>query len=63
MFSTQRMEKYFSHYPNNERMAIRHYHLNMELSEGFYSSLSIFEVALRNSLNWELVEKFGVNWY
>lgn len=63
VFSTQRMEKYFNRYPNDAKKAINHYHLNIELSESFYSCLSIFEVALRNSLNRELTEKFGEEWY
>ena len=63
VFSSQRMKKYFNRYPKNEGKAINHYHLNIELSESFYSCLSVFEVALRNSLNRELTEKFGLNWY
>jgi hypothetical protein len=64
VFSTQRMEKYFNRYPNNDQKAISHYKSNIELSESFYSVLSMFEVALRNSLNRELTEYFGTNdWY
>ena len=64
VFSTQRMENYFNRYPNDERKAITHYKSNIELSESFYSVLSMFEVALRNSLNRELTEYFGTNdWY
>ncbi len=57
------MEKYFNKYPNNDEKAIAHYHLNIELSESFYSCLSMFEVALRNSLNRELTEKYGPDWF
>ncbi len=64
VFSTQRMAKYFSNYPNDEEKAILHYHINIELSESFYSILSIYEVALRNSLNRELSDHFGTeDWY
>ena len=64
VFSNQRMEKYFNRYPENEQKAIEHYHSNIELSEAFYSVLSIFEVAFRNSLNRELIEYFGTeDWY
>jgi hypothetical protein len=64
VFSTQRMEKYFNRYPNDYQKAITHYKSNIELSEAFYSVLSMFEVALRNSLNRELTEYFGTNdWY
>ena len=64
IFSTERMRKYFKKYPNKESKAIEHYHLNIELSESFYPLLSIFEVALRNSLNRELITFFGTSdWY
>lgn len=63
VFSNERMEKYFSKYLGNEEKAIRHYHINIEISEGFYSSLSMFEVALRNSLNRELTKKYDDEWY
>jgi len=64
IFSSQRMKKYFDHYPTNEEKAIVHYQSNIELSESFYSILSIFEVALRNSLNRELTNHFGTeDWY
>jgi len=63
IFSTQRMDKYFKRYPGNEQKAIEHYQLNIELSESFYSILSIFEIALRNSLNRELSRKYGDSWY
>lgn len=64
VFSTQRMEKYFNHYPNDNEKAIKHYKSNIELSESFYSVLSMFEVSLRNSLNRELTEYFGTtDWY
>ena len=58
------MEKYFDHYPDDHEKAIDHYKLNIELSESFYPILSMFEVALRNSLNRELTEYFGTeDWY
>ncbi len=64
VFSTQRMEKYFNNYPNNDEKALLHYTVNIELSESFYSILSVFEVALRNSLNRELTEHFRTSeWY
>lgn len=64
VFSTQRMEKYFNRYPNDEQKAICHYTCNVELSESFYSVLSLFEIAFRNSLNRELVAFFGTDdWY
>ncbi|MCX6272804.1 MAG: Abi family protein [Bacteroidetes bacterium] len=64
VFSTERMQKYFQKYPLDEQKAILHYHSNIELSEAFYPVLSMFEVALRNSLNRELTDYFGTeDWY
>ncbi len=64
VFSVQRMGKYFNRYPNNEEKAIIHYKSNIELSESFYSILSVFEVSLRNSLHRELTTHFGTDdWY
>jgi len=64
IFSNQRMQKYFQCYPGNEQKAILHYQINIEVSESFYPVLSMLEVALRNSLNRELIEFFGTeDWY
>ncbi len=58
------MQKYFNRYPNDDQKAISHYKSNIQLSESFYSVLSMFEVSLRNSLNRELTEYFGTDeWY
>ena len=64
VFSTERMVRYFNHYPGDEEKAIKHYHANIALSESFYPILSVFEVALRNSLNRELITMFNTtDWY
>lgn len=64
VFSNQRMAKYFEMHSDNEETAILHYKINIELSEAFYTILSIYEVALRNSLNRELITYFGTTeWY
>ncbi|MFP9116878.1 Abi family protein [Flavobacterium sp. RNTU_13] len=64
IFSTERMQKYFDRYPDKEQLAITHYHCNIELSESFYPTISMLEVALRNSLNRELTDYFGTpDWY
>lgn len=58
------MGRYYAAHPNDENKAILHYQSNIELSSSFYACLSVFEVALRNSLNRELVTKFGRDdWY
>lgn len=58
------MERYFALYPNNEDKAIRHYQSNIQLTEAFYTSLSVLEVALRNALSRELETMTGrEDWY
>ena len=64
VFSEKRMERYFILYPNDERRAIKHYQSNIKLTEAFYTSLSVLEVALRNALSRELKTMTGRDdWY
>ena len=64
LFSTERMQKYFHRFPNDDAKAIELYHANIRISEAFYPVLAVFEVALRNSLNRELIAYFGTeDWY
>ena len=64
VFSSKRMERYFDLYPGDENRAILHYRCNLELAEAFYTSLSVFEVALRNALDRELKTMTGrEDWY
>ncbi|WP_289067288.1 hypothetical protein [uncultured Alistipes sp.] len=64
VFSTQRMERYYTAYPDDENKALAHYQANIQLSSSFYACLSVFEVALRNALNRELTTLFGRDdWY
>jgi hypothetical protein len=64
VFSDERMDRYFLRYPENEKKSILHYQCNIEISESLYPCLSVFEVALRNSVNRELISKFGKKeWY
>ena len=64
VFSTQRMERYYALYPDNESRAIAHYECNLKLSESLYICLSIFEVTLRNALCRELRNMTGrEDWY
>jgi len=64
VFSSERMQKYLHLHKNNDTKATIHYKANLLLSESFYPLLSIFEVALRNSLNRELIKHFETTeWY
>lgn len=58
------MERYFRLYPEDENKAILHYKCNLRLAESFYTSLSVFEVTLRNALCRELETMAGrEDWY
>ncbi len=64
IFSTKRMQRYFAAHKDNPDKAILHYRCNIELAEAFYPSIAVFEVALRNALNRELIALAGRNdWY
>lgn len=64
VFSEKRMERYFILYPNDESKAVKHYQSNIKLTEAFYTSLSVLEVALRNALSRELKTMTGrEDWY
>jgi hypothetical protein len=64
IFSTKRMQRYFAAHKGDPDKAILHYRCNIELAEAFYSSIAVFEVALRNALNRELIALAGRNdWY
>jgi len=64
VFSTKRMERYFTLYPNDEKRAIKHYECNQMLSESLYTCLSVLEVTLRNALCRELETMTGrEDWY
>jgi hypothetical protein len=64
VFSKERMAKYFAWHPGDEAQAAKHYQANILVSEAFYPLLTIFEVALRNSLNREMAAFFGTDeWY
>ena len=58
------MKPYFDRYSGNRKKAIRHYKQNIQLAESLLPSLSIYEVALRNSLIRELERMSGrKDWY
>ena len=58
------MKPYFDRYPGNEKKALLLYRQNVQLAEALLPSLSIYEVALRNSLIRELENMTGrKDWY
>ena len=63
-FSSQRLKKYMNLYNGDEEKVVAHYKANLALAESLYSSLSVFEVTLRNALSRELERMTGrKDWY
>ena len=63
-FSSQRLEKYINLYNGDVTKVAAHYKANIALSESLYTSLSVFEVTLRNALSEELERMMGrKDWY
>ena len=63
-FSSQRLEKYINLYNGDVMKVAAHYKANIALSESLYTSLSVFEVTLRNALSKELERMMGrKDWY
>ena len=63
-FSSQRLEKYINLYNGDVMKVAAHYKANIALSEALYTSLSVFEVTLRNALSKELERMMGrKDWY
>ena len=63
-FSSQRLEKYINLYNGDVTKVAAHFKANIALSESLYTSLSVFEVTLRNALSEELERMMGrKDWY
>ena len=63
-FWSQRLEKYINLYNGDVMKVAAHYKANIALSESLYTSLSVFEVTLRNALSKELERMMGrKDWY
>jgi len=64
IISTERLEPYLKHHSADFEKAINHYKANIEISESFYSLLSILEIGLRNNIDYQLKKKFNDNdWF
>ena len=64
IISNERLQPYLTHHKNNEEKAIRHYKSNILISEAFYPLLSILEIGLRNSIDFQLKIRFNdKNWF
>lgn len=64
IISKERLVPYLRHHENDLDKAIMHYKSNILISESFYPLLAILEVGLRNSIDFQLTQRFGVeNWF
>jgi hypothetical protein len=64
IISKDRLEPYLKHHSGNFEKAILHYKANIEISESFYSLLSILEIGLRNNIDNQLQRRFNdIKWF
>ena len=64
LISAERLAPYLKRHENNFEKAIEHYKVNIKISEAFYPLISVFEIALRNSINEQLIRQFRqVDWF
>jgi len=61
--SNERFSSYQKRYPNDLRKSFLLYQSNIEISQSFYSNLSILEISLRNTINQSCIKHFDTeNW-
>jgi len=58
IISNERLQPYLKRHNNNQDKAIQHYKSNIFVSEAFYPLLSILEIGLRNSIDYQLTKRF-----
>jgi len=62
IMSATRMNRYLIACGNNSRKAMTLYRKNLHLSQELFTTISCFEVALRNSINRHYTSLYGNNW-
>lgn len=64
IISKERLQPYLTHHKNEQEKAIQHYKSNILVSEAFYPLLSILEIGLRNSIDFQQIIRFNdKNWF
>ncbi len=62
-FSQIRLSRYLAAVGGDQDRAIKLYKANIQLSQAFYPSISVLEVALRNGIDRQLAKHFNdTNW-
>lgn len=57
--SNERFSSYLKRYPDDLKKSFFLYQSNIEISQAFYSSLSILEISLRNGINKSFIKYFS----
>jgi hypothetical protein len=64
IISNERLGPYLIHHQADLDKAMLHYKSNILISESFYPLLSVLEIGLRNSIDYQLTKRFNDrNWY
>ena len=60
--SSERMNRYLIACGGNTKKSMTLYRLNLRLSQEIFTIVSCFEIALRNAIDYKLVDRFGSDW-
>jgi len=64
IISKERIDPYLKHHRYDLEKAVLHYKSNILISEAFYPLLAVLEVGLRNSIDYQLSQRFNTkNWF
>jgi hypothetical protein len=59
IISKERLEPYLKKHNNDLEKALNHYKINILISQSFYPILAVLEVGLRNSIDFQLSQKYN----
>ena len=59
--SKERFSSYRKRYPNDLNKSFLLYQYNIEVSQSFYSNLSVLEISIRNTINQSCIKHFGTD--
>lgn len=61
-FSKKRMDRYLKAMHGDTSKAMTLYRYNLRLSQELFTIISCFEVALRNAIDHQMIDRFGSDW-